>query len=106
MQRTSFPNVNDKTCCCRVSVMCKDFLGLTAEDIMQASQRRQSCSDAGGVPGFSPASAGMLTLHGGGGLGGGVYRKPVGSVRLSLGYLSTFDDVDTVVSFVSSTYLW
>ncbi|PHJ20435.1 cysteine desulfurase selenocysteine lyase family plp dependent transferase superfamily protein [Cystoisospora suis] len=84
----------------------QDFLGLTADDIMQASQKRQSCSDAGGVPGVSPANSGMLTLYGGGGLGGGVYRKPVGSVRLSLGYLSTFDDVDTVVSFVSETYLW
>nr|CEL70351.1 TPA: molybdopterin cofactor sulfurase, putative [Neospora caninum Liverpool] len=86
---------------------CQDFLGLSAEDIIRNSQKRQSCSDPSGAT-LSVASAvpSLVTGLGGGSLGGGVYRKPAGSVRVSMGYLSTFSDVDALVAFISETYLW
>ncbi|EPR56969.1 cysteine desulfurase/selenocysteine lyase family PLP dependent transferase superfamily protein [Toxoplasma gondii RUB] len=86
---------------------CQDFLGLSAEDIIRNSQKRQSCSDpSGSTLSVISGTPGLMTGWGGGSLGGGLYRKPAGSVRVSMGYLSTFSDVDALVSFISETYVW
>ncbi|PFH37656.1 cysteine desulfurase/selenocysteine lyase family PLP dependent transferase superfamily protein [Besnoitia besnoiti] len=86
---------------------CQDFLGLSAEDIIRNSQKRDSCSDpTGATLSVAAGVPGLLTGLGGGSLEGGVYRKPAGSVRLSMGYMSTFADVDAIIAFLSDTYLW
>eukprot|EP00922_Rhytidocystis_sp_ex-Travisia-forbesii_P065422 GHVS01097216.1.p1 GENE.GHVS01097216.1~~GHVS01097216.1.p1 ORF type:complete len:831 (+),score=59.16 GHVS01097216.1:179-2671(+) len=62
---------------------CQDYLGLTAADIEEASSSRESCSD--------PVS--------------NQRRKILGAVRVSVGYLSTFEDVDRFLQFVRQTYV-
>eukprot|EP00922_Rhytidocystis_sp_ex-Travisia-forbesii_P065421 GHVS01097215.1.p1 GENE.GHVS01097215.1~~GHVS01097215.1.p1 ORF type:complete len:867 (+),score=60.91 GHVS01097215.1:229-2829(+) len=62
---------------------CQDYLGLTAADIEETSSTRESCSD--------PDS--------------NQKRKVLGAVRVSVGYLSTFNDVDRFLQFVRQTYV-
>eukprot|EP00922_Rhytidocystis_sp_ex-Travisia-forbesii_P065419 GHVS01097213.1.p1 GENE.GHVS01097213.1~~GHVS01097213.1.p1 ORF type:complete len:829 (+),score=76.88 GHVS01097213.1:224-2710(+) len=62
---------------------CQDYLGLTAADIEEASSSRESCSD--------PVS--------------NERRKTLGAVRVSVGYLSTFKDVDRFLQFVRQAYV-
>ncbi|CEM05223.1 unnamed protein product [Vitrella brassicaformis CCMP3155] len=62
---------------------CQDYLGLSSDDIKHASDVRESCSDP-----TNPFGS-----------------KPLGSVRVSLGYLSTFEDVDNFIQFIRATYV-
>eukprot|EP00922_Rhytidocystis_sp_ex-Travisia-forbesii_P065420 GHVS01097214.1.p1 GENE.GHVS01097214.1~~GHVS01097214.1.p1 ORF type:complete len:851 (+),score=77.23 GHVS01097214.1:232-2784(+) len=62
---------------------CQDYLGLTVADIIETSSTRESCSD--------PVS--------------NQRRKALGAVRVSVGYLSTFKDVDRFLQFIRQTYV-
>eukprot|EP00918_Siedleckia_nematoides_P079898 GHVU01175054.1.p1 GENE.GHVU01175054.1~~GHVU01175054.1.p1 ORF type:complete len:242 (+),score=18.23 GHVU01175054.1:47-727(+) len=61
---------------------CQDFLGLTENEIRESSEERLSCSDPRG----------------------GTEDKPLGSIRVSFGYLSTFSDAENVVKFIKTRY--
>lgn len=79
----------------------QDFLGLTGAEIVEATRARESCSDPSGalVKGAAPQVGGL-------GLGPRSFVKAVGSVRVSLGYLSTFADIDRLIDFLVHTFLW
>lgn len=62
---------------------CQDYLSLSADDIIDTSVTRDSCSD--------PATVNPM--------------RALGAVRVSVGYLSTFDDVDTFLEFIRMTYV-
>eukprot|EP00918_Siedleckia_nematoides_P076423 GHVU01167023.1.p1 GENE.GHVU01167023.1~~GHVU01167023.1.p1 ORF type:complete len:277 (+),score=52.50 GHVU01167023.1:25-855(+) len=61
---------------------CQDFLGLTDKEIRESSEERLSCSDPRGMRD----------------------DKPLGSIRVSFGYLSTWSDADAVVNFMKARY--
>ncbi|CDJ59848.1 molybdopterin cofactor sulfurase, putative [Eimeria maxima] len=79
---------------------CQDFLGLTGADIVNATLARESCSD--------PSGALIRTTPQLGWMGSAplMTAKASGSVRVSLGYLSTFADVDGLVEFLTQSFLW
>ncbi|KAH0481633.1 MAG: hypothetical protein KVP17_003763 [Porospora cf. gigantea B] len=56
---------------------CQDFLELTTQELVESSETRQSCSD--------PHNA---------------FGKPLGAVRVSIGYLTTFEDVELFLDFL------
>lgn len=79
----------------------QDFLGLTGAEIVNATRVRESCSDPSGAVLVRPSSDfGWI------GSGPRIHSKAVGSVRISLGYLSTFADVDGLVDFLVHAFLW
>ncbi|OII75957.1 class V family protein [Cryptosporidium andersoni] len=61
---------------------CQDFLNLSLEEIQLASEIRDSCSDLGQLN-----------------------NKPLGSVRISFGYLSTYKDAKNVVNFIKKYFV-
>ncbi|KAH8740142.1 molybdenum cofactor sulfurase [Cryptosporidium ryanae] len=63
---------------------CQDFLGLTLMEIKTTSEIRESCSD--------PSN----NIN---------QKRPLGSVRISFGYLSTFRDVYNFIRFVNDNFV-
>ncbi|CDI81004.1 molybdopterin cofactor sulfurase, putative, partial [Eimeria acervulina] len=78
----------------------EDFLGLTGADIVNATRARESCSDPSGALIRPTPQLDWI------GNGPRMHSKAVGSVRVSLGYLSTFADVDSLVEFLMQAFLW
>lgn len=62
---------------------CYDYLGVTSEEVVRYSLEKKSCGDELDV-----------TADG----------KPLGAVRVSLGYLSTFEDVQAVVGVIRKNF--
>ena len=56
---------------------CYDFLGITSDEVIDFSSKRQSCHDEN-------------DMYNG---------KPTGGIRISLGYLSTFEDAYAIYNF-------
>ncbi|KAL8446471.1 hypothetical protein Emed_004925 [Eimeria media] len=80
---------------------CQDFLGLTGAEIVESTRARESCSDPNGaLLNRSASPAGGLQL------GLTSRAKAVGAVRVSMGYLSTFHDIDGLLDFLVHTFLW
>ncbi|OEH73578.1 molybdopterin cofactor [Cyclospora cayetanensis] len=80
---------------------CQDYLGLTGAEIVDAARARESCSDPTGAL-LSRPTPQLVGLA----FGPRSYAKAVGSVRISLGYLTTFADVDGLLDFLVRTFLW
>ncbi|CDJ65609.1 molybdopterin cofactor sulfurase, putative [Eimeria necatrix] len=99
--RTAAAGIHLRTGCFCNPGGCQDFLGLTGAEIVNATRVRESCSDPSGAVLVRPSSDfGWI------GSGPRIHSKAVGSVRISLGYLSTFADVDGLVDFLVHAFLW
>ncbi|KAH8581927.1 cysteine desulfurase selenocysteine lyase-like PLP dependent transferase superfamily [Cryptosporidium sp. chipmunk genotype I] len=82
-QMASDNNIHLRTGCFCNPGACQDFLGLTLEEIQITSEVKDSCSD--------PAA--------------GLAGKPLGSIRISFGYLSTFNDILTFYDFIKTNFV-
>lgn len=82
-QMASDSNIHLRTGCFCNPGACQDFLGLTLEEIQITSEVKEMCSD--------PAA--------------GLSVKPLGSIRISFGYLSTFKDVLSIYNFIKSNFV-
>lgn len=82
-QMASDNNIHLRTGCFCNPGACQDYLGLTLEEIQITSEFKENCSD--------PAA--------------GLAGKPLGSIRISFGYLSTFNDVLTLYEFIKTNFV-
>ncbi|KAH7650008.1 cysteine desulfurase selenocysteine lyase-like PLP dependent transferase superfamily [Cryptosporidium bovis] len=83
-QLASANNIHLRAGCFCNPGACQDFLGLTLTEIKTTSEIRESCSD--------PSNNGNKD-------------RPLGSVRISFGYLSTFRDVYNFVRFIQNNFV-
>ncbi|KAJ1604871.1 cysteine desulfurase/selenocysteine lyase-like PLP dependent transferase-like protein [Cryptosporidium canis] len=83
-QMASDNNIHLRTGCFCNPGACQDYLGLSLEDIQITSQVKEKCSD--------PAA--------------GLSQKPLGSIRISFGYLSTFRDVLSLYYFIKANFVY
>lgn len=81
--RAAYLNIHLRTGCFCNPGACQDFLGLTEQEMRATSEVRESCSDP-----TNPLKQ----------------RKTLGSVRVSMGYLTTFADVDAFLQFIRSSF--
>lgn len=80
--KAAFHNIHVRTGCFCNAGGCQDYLNLTNEEILDSYENRESCSDEG-VPN----------------------KKPYGAVRVSFGYLSTFEDAFRFLKFIQDNFV-
>eukprot|EP00917_Polyrhabdina_sp_WS-2016_P024928 GHVP01053768.1.p1 GENE.GHVP01053768.1~~GHVP01053768.1.p1 ORF type:complete len:515 (-),score=93.47 GHVP01053768.1:70-1593(-) len=81
----SVENIHLRTGCFCNPGACATFLGLTQEEMRQLGDTRSSCADPN-----NPLQQ----------------AKAIGAVRASFGYLSTFKDADTLLSFFKDNFVY
>lgn len=82
-QESAAAGIHLRTGCSCNPGACYGFLGVSVDDVIRLSKERQSCHDE------------TDTLHG----------KPLGGVRISFGYLSTFEDAFAIFEFFRNRYV-
>ncbi|KAL8273330.1 hypothetical protein Esti_002734 [Eimeria stiedai] len=99
--KTAAADIHLRTGCFCNPGGCQDYLGLTGAEIVESTRARESCSDPNGsLLNRSASPTGGLQL------GLTSRAKAVGAVRVSMGYLSTFYDIDSLLDFLVHTFLW
>lgn len=97
-------------CFCNVGA-CQEALGLSSEDVKRNYALGRSCADTSSSSGKSSGSSGSSDTSSSGGSNGGgdvfdiINGRPSGAVRVSMGFGSSREDCDAMLSFLRRHFL-